>query len=342
MNENLRILFAEDNIKDHQIIVDTLKAGLAFESLRVDKMADFEQSLTDFRPDLVLLDYTLIDFNGLEAITKAKSITPETPLIVFTGSRSEDIALQCIKAGAAHYLLKNELKLLPVIVANTLAVCSTLKEKRALEMLLNSTENKYGQYVQHAPEGICIVNHDGRYIEVNQAALDMTGYSREELLNMYLFELLTPASAPEGMAHFKRLQTEGEAYSELEIKIKGEKLVYWAVKAVALPDGTFMAFISDVSERIKAELEKARSEKRYHDLINTMDQGLALHELITDDNGKAVDYRFLEVNDSFTKITGLTRDALLGKTVKEVLPGTEQYWIDIYAEVAISGSQQGV
>lgn len=337
INQNLRILFAEDNIKDHHVVVDTLKAGLAFESLRVDKMADFVQSLTDFHPDLVLLDYTLVDFNGLEAIRKAKSITPETPLIVFTGSRSEDIALQCIKAGAAHYLLKSELKLLPVVIANTLAVCRSLKEKQALEELLSNTENKFSQYVQHAPEGICIVNKEGRYIEVNQAALDMTGYSREELLSMYLFELLTPVSAPDGMAHFKRLQTEGEAYSELEINIKGGKVVWWAVKAVALPDGTFMAFISDVSERIKAEQEKAKSEKRYHDLINTMEQGLALHEIITDDNGKAVDYRFLEVNDSFTKITGLTRDALIGKTVIEVLPDTEQFWIDIYAEVAKSG-----
>lgn len=157
INQNLRILFAEDNIKDHHVVVDTLKAGLAFESLRVDKMADFVQSLTDFHPDLVLLDYTLVDFNGLEAIRKAKSITPETPLIVFTGSRSEDIALQCIKSGAAHYLLKSELKLLPVVIANTLAVCRSLKEKQALEELLSNTENKFSQYVQHAPEGICIV-----------------------------------------------------------------------------------------------------------------------------------------------------------------------------------------
>ena len=70
-----------------------------------------------------------------------------------------------------------------------------------------------------------------------------------------------------------------------------------------------------------------------------MHEGFALHEIILNDKGVPVDYRFLDANDSFEKITGLNLDILKNKTVKEVFPLTEQYWIDTYGDVAINGNK---
>lgn len=82
------------------------------------------------------------------------------------------------------------------------------------------------------------------------------------------------------------------------------------------------------------------SEERYRGLFNHMANGFALHEIICDHEGKPVDYRFLEVNPSFEKMTGLARDKWLGKRVKEVLPDLESYWIDNYGKVALTGEPE--
>ena len=84
-----------------------------------------------------------------------------------------------------------------------------------------------------------------------------------------------------------------------------------------------------------------KSEERmpdYHKLLmSCMTEGVALHEMIWDEDGNPVDYRFLEVNPAFEKLLNKKRDELIGKTVKEVFPETEQYWIDTYADVVKSG-----
>ncbi|MFA7467208.1 MAG: EAL domain-containing protein [Desulfotomaculaceae bacterium] len=79
------------------------------------------------------------------------------------------------------------------------------------------------------------------------------------------------------------------------------------------------------------------SEDRYRTLFESMIEGFALHEIILDPNGKPCDYRFLELNQAFEVSTGLNASDVLGKTVLEVLPQTEPYWIEIYGEVAQSG-----
>jgi len=79
------------------------------------------------------------------------------------------------------------------------------------------------------------------------------------------------------------------------------------------------------------------SEERYRTLIAKMINGFALHEILCDPAGKPCDYRFLEINSAFEEMTGLKTEEIVGKTVLEVLPQTESYWIDTYGKVALTG-----
>lgn len=91
-------------------------------------------------------------------------------------------------------------------------------------------------------------------------------------------------------------------------------------------------------KRQRAVLEKRQeSEDKYHLLFENMTTGFALHEMIYDDQGLPVDYRFLELNPAFEKLTGTTSSMLLDKTVREALPGTESWWIEKYGTVAKTG-----
>ncbi|MBI5584924.1 MAG: PAS domain S-box protein [Deltaproteobacteria bacterium] len=83
--------------------------------------------------------------------------------------------------------------------------------------------------------------------------------------------------------------------------------------------------------------ELAQSEDRYRMLFDTMTEGFALHEIVTDEQGRPCDYRFLEVNQAFERLTGLKRNDLIDRRVLEVLPDTEPYWIETYGRVALDG-----
>jgi PAS domain S-box-containing protein len=90
-------------------------------------------------------------------------------------------------------------------------------------------------------------------------------------------------------------------------------------------------------ERNRYEVLLRESEQKYHNLFSKMLNGFALHEIMCDAAGKPVDYRFLEINDSFEVLTGLKREALIGRTVREVLPSIEDEWIERYGAVALTG-----
>lgn len=93
-------------------------------------------------------------------------------------------------------------------------------------------------------------------------------------------------------------------------------------------------FMSELTETVYTP---ERYTDRFQLLIEKLDHGLALHEIITDVNGRPIDYLFLDINDYYTKIVGLSRETVIGKRVTEVLPIVEQFWIDEYGNVATTG-----
>ncbi len=84
----------------------------------------------------------------------------------------------------------------------------------------------------------------------------------------------------------------------------------------------------------KAERTLRNSERQFRQLFDEMLNGFALHEIILDESGQPCDYLFLQVNPAFEKMTGKSRQELVGKRVKECLPNLEPFWVDIFGEVA--------
>jgi len=97
-----------------------------------------------------------------------------------------------------------------------------------------------------------------------------------------------------------------------------------------------VASIEDITKRKEYELALVESEKRYRSLFTSMQEGFGLHEIVCDEDGKAIDYIFLEVNPSFERLTGLKAGEILNRRAKEVLPNLEDFWMEQYGSIAFS------
>lgn len=93
----------------------------------------------------------------------------------------------------------------------------------------------------------------------------------------------------------------------------------------------------DITAQKKGQQKLENQEKKYLELFNTMTEAFAYHEVICGEEGKPKDYRFLNINPSFERLTGLSKETLIGRTVLEVMPQTESYWIEKFGNVALTG-----
>ncbi|MFZ0450848.1 MAG: PAS domain-containing protein, partial [Desulfatiglandaceae bacterium] len=96
-----------------------------------------------------------------------------------------------------------------------------------------------------------------------------------------------------------------------------------------------IGFAQDITKLKLVENELSESEKRYRTLFNAIDEGFCIIEVIFDENEKPIDYRFIEINPSFEKQTGLINAQ--GKRMRELAPKHEDHWFEIYGKIAVTG-----
>lgn len=196
----------------------------------------------------------------------------------------------------------------------------------------------WAQYAGHAGIAMLLLSRDFIVLRVNTVWAAEVGRRAEDLLGKPYFALYPQSMAAE---LFGRVRATGEpcfrratATDESANPRGGRGCVDWSL----LPaDEGFLLVCQEVTARVRTEQSLLTSERHLRQLFATMTTGFALHEIVLDAGGRPVDYRFLEVNPAFEAITGVTAERLIGRTVLEVLPGTERYWIERYGEVALSG-----
>src|SRR5690348_4125740 len=140
----LRVLLLEDNPRDADLSIRKLAAaGFYFTPVTARSSKEFKQFLEKQSYDLILGDYRLPDWNGLEAVRWLRSSGILIPFILVTGALGDELAIDCIKAGADDYVLKDNLDRLPLAVKRALAEQQLRLERDWAEKELRESENQY-------------------------------------------------------------------------------------------------------------------------------------------------------------------------------------------------------
>ncbi|MCF7815364.1 MAG: PAS domain-containing protein, partial [Candidatus Cloacimonetes bacterium] len=157
MADKLRILIVEDVMTDAKLVEYELsKSGLQFESKIVKFKEDYIDALKNFKPDLVLSDFSLPRFDGKEAIKIIRKLAPQTPIIIVTGSINEQTAVECMKLGAWDYVLKDRLVLLGHSIKNTLELKQDRQRILQTQEELAKSEEQFRTFAENVPGVVSI------------------------------------------------------------------------------------------------------------------------------------------------------------------------------------------
>jgi PAS domain S-box-containing protein len=177
----------------------------------------------------------------------------------------------------------------------------------------------------------------------NNSATEVYGWTAEEVIGKNSRDILrSPITETQLKELLSELAEKGRVTYLTTQRTKDGRVLEIEAKLVTLKDdsGQITGYISanrDITKRKKAEDELKTSEEKYRSLFTNMTEGFALCEIITESAGKPVDYRIVEVNQAWEEQTGLSAVQVNGKAIKELIPDLEQYWVDSYGKVALTG-----
>lgn len=258
MTDLRRILILEDVPTDAEIARrEIVRAGVdaTFET-REDEPG-FLAALENFRPDLVVSDYKLPTFDGMTALRLTLEHAPGVPFIIVTGSMNEETAVDCMKAGAADYVLKEHIGRLGPAVVSALERRRLLEEKTRTEQQLRQLVRA----VEQSPVSVLVTDVEGTIEYVNPTLCRVTGYSREELLGSNPRILKSGQTPPETYTELWRAIAAGGIWRGELLNRRKDGSTFWesvSISALRSPAGTITHYVGvkeDVNARKEAERE---------------------------------------------------------------------------------------
>lgn len=248
------------------------------------------------------------------------------------------VAVLGIHQDRPHHWTAEEVALSEATAERTWAA---LEQARA-ETSLRKSEEKYRTLFNSMDEGYCIIRMvyddggnavDWRFLETNPAFHKHNGMP--ECVGRTVREIV-PDIEQKWVDVYEQVAATGESLRFSESSAAFGRVFDLYAFRVGAPDERKVAVLfTNITKRRRAELALEESERNYQNLFDSIDEGFCTIEVLFDGNGRATDYRFLQVNEAFGRQTGM-KDAV-GRRMREFAPDHEEVWFATYGQVALTG-----
>lgn len=227
-----------------------------------------------------------------------------------------------------------------------IGVANDITERKKVEKILCDSEERFN--LASLNSNIIIYDYQLSFGKIawSGAIEQLTGYTTSEYANFGIEEWefhIHPDDRDKVITLLSEsIKNLTNFYSEYRFRIKDGSFIFIEdsgsiVETENQGQYRLVGTMRNITERKKSEILLRKSEEQYRLLFKQMIEGFAMHEIICNDEGIPVNYRFLLVNPAFENITGLKQENIIGKTASEVIKKIEVFWVERYGNVALTG-----
>lgn len=287
-----KLLHLEDSSEDAELVANLLKVEAPEIQIKLaSTRKDFLRELDQPGIEVILADYNVPGLDGMEALALAREKKPDTPFIFLSGSIGEDSAVQLIRQGAADYLLKDRMQLLPVAIRRAIKERKERLQHEADEELIH----EQAELLDRIRDGIAVTDLGHEIVYWNVAAERILGWTPEEALGQNALKLFGPGLEGSVRAMERHVESGEEWRGEVSVADKFGKTLLLELRITMVHDlhgqpKSHLAIIEDITERKKLEEKFLRSQRLEsfgmlatgiaHDLNNTLAPMLMASEIL--------------------------------------------------------------
>jgi PAS domain S-box-containing protein len=227
-------------------------------------------------------------------------------------------------------------------ITNYIAIKYDITERKQAENALRESEMMLRFFVQHAPAAIAMLDREMRYIVVSNRWMTDYQLGDRDIQGLTHYEVFPEVPERWKEIHQRCLAGGVENCEEDPFRRPDGRIdwVRWQVRPWRRIDDTIggiIIFSELITARKQAEDALAESEIHYRQLFEQSESALGIYEMVLDAQGNPCDYRYLNVNPAWERVTGMKSSEILGRTALEITPGIEEYWIKLFGRVAATG-----
>ncbi|HSD12063.1 MAG TPA: PAS domain-containing protein, partial [Patescibacteria group bacterium] len=260
MSLPIRLLMIEDSADDAELVVRELtRGGFSPDAFRVTDEKGLQAALADGTWDLILMDFVIPKFGGLQALEVIRDSGTETPVILVSGKVGDEVAVEVMRAGARDFVMKENLSRLAPVVRRELDAARARREGKKAQEALRRKEQLLAEALDRAPVILFSLDVRGVMSVCRGRGLEAIGLRAEEAVGKSVFEVF--ADIPEETAKLQRVfigetirtiaKVRGRALDTIASPIRNESGVITGVSGIAI----------DITERVSAEEELRETQR---------------------------------------------------------------------------------
>lgn len=325
--KKINILVIEDNEDDALLLLRRLKKeGLNLNYKIVKTWDELKKNLADGSWDIILSDFNLPGYTGLDAFELYKGNELDIPFIIVSGKIGEEAAVEAMRLGINDYVMKDSLGRLAPAIDRELREAEMRKKKKSVELDLSVERKKFESLVKLSPMAIAIVSNDGQIKYLNPTAIHMFGYTREELPTImdFIDKLYPDAQENKWVkSYFQNEFNPTEANPQLAfppVVCNDGTKKHIKIRSGPLDTNSFFLNIEDITIERLATQALEENQKRLSQIIQNIDD--SIFEIKPDDQ---YEFIIISANVSFFNTTKLNFDQVYGAPVDKVFKSSEYF-----------------